>query len=468
MRHNLLFILTLPIVSLGQGFVITQTHYIDNIDYNLENYIDACYNKDHLGFIATTPDSVHVYKITNGKLSWVTIKSHPNPSGFEIQSTQITDKYFTEYHYTDNLLLYNLKGKLKKKKKVVRKKHISIEYSFQDDDYLYFINYYNRNTHKKSPNHDLVGLYKWSKKSKKIIKTTKIDIGTEILLAPFNHQLISFNQNIFVICDRIGHKLITLNKDFEIMDTVYLNKKEGDLNWNKFKKTFGDSSILYYMHKPKDVMFHFSNSDNVNKIRTINKIMFLNDSIMCVSYKKGVHPNYTFFMELFNINSRKKIHSKEIPKTGSFYSPLTWTTRIYPNTDGQFLTISSSKIDGELKYKVIVSEYSENRLLDTNELKLYDILDYNFARHKVGNFSGIILSDEYYCKGCFGSYGSGENVLVIKSFDEINKENLNIKYESIKKLFHVNGEIGFVERDTYNKLKALLHPNILYPIDSLE
>ena len=72
-----------------------------------------------------------------------------------------------------------------------------------------------------------------------------------------------------------------------------------------------------------------------------------------------------------------------------------------------------------MKYKVVVCEYSGNRLLDTNELNSFDILNSDLNKHKISNFSVIILSDEYYCKGCYGSYGSGENVLVIKSFDEI-------------------------------------------------
>ena len=49
MRYNLLFILTLPIVSLGQGFILEDSKIIE-VDYDKVDAIDVLYSKNNSYF----------------------------------------------------------------------------------------------------------------------------------------------------------------------------------------------------------------------------------------------------------------------------------------------------------------------------------------------------------------------------------------------------------------------------------
>lgn len=461
MRCSLILLVVLPLSLLGQGFILVDSFSVSNVDLLDVINIDSYYDQNHNGFVYTTTDSVVLVRVTQDGIITSRILTSSSPNGFEISSLQSFNDYVTEYKYTDEFILYDLNsGNAKEIKKFKPKRHKSIEYSFQDNNYLYLISYYNRLLEDKSKSHDLVYFYKLSKKSLRLVKSASFNIDKEIILAPFNHQLISFNQDYFLIADRIGHKLLKVSKDLKLCDTAFLNQPLGLSNWEAFNNTFPDENVKHYLHKPKMVIDHFSSSEDTKNLKTIFKTFFLNDSSLAVVYKEGIHPSYTFELEVLNINSQEIIYRRNIPFRGDELSPFAWTRKIYTNNEGHFLTISLGQGMSAQQYTVKIWEFSNQKSVSTEILTRVLSADSSF----IEPYSGVILADEYFCKGCYGSAGTGVGVLVISKAPDVNSDLRDVIQKKQKRDWKINGDLIFVDSSIYDELKTRLQLNYLTPL----
>lgn len=461
MRSSLLLILILPLSILGQGFILVDSFCVPNAIFLNVEHKDPYYDQIHNGFIYTTSDSVVLLKATKDGIQITRIMSPTSPSGFNIPSVQIFGEYITEYDFNDNLMLFDKNtGVLKSVKKIKRRRHKSIAYSFQDDDFIYMISYYNRGLKDKSKSHDLVYFYKLSKNGLKLVKSTSFDIGKEIILAPFNHQLISFNQEHFFIADRIGHRLFKVSKDLKVCDTLILNRSLGESNTKAFNVAFPDETVKTYLHQPKMVIEHFSLSEYTKTLTTVFKTFFLDDSTLAIVYKNGVYPSHTFDLEILNSNSQNVILRRTIPYRGDDLSPFAWTQRIYATVANHYMTISLGRGINAQRYVAKIWTFSNEKSISST--LLFETLAGDSSIVKP--YSGVILADHYFCKGCYGSAGPGVGVLVICKIPDVNLGLLDVIREKQKRQWKIKGDLIFVESSVYDSLSAKLQPNNLTPI----
>ena len=181
---------------------------------------------------------------------------------------------------------------------------------------------------------------------------------------------------------------------------------------------------------------------------------------MAIVYKNGIYPSFTFDLEVRNANSFEIIYKKKIAYRGDDLSPFTWTRRIYTTKDGNFLTISLGSGINRTKYIAKTWNFSHQKSITKNMLT--DSLSINSSILKL--FSGIILADEYFCKGCFGSSGPGKGTLVISKQPDVNPDILEHVREKQKRQWKINGDLLYVSAYDYATLKQIISPNYLTPI----
>ena len=143
MRYNLLFILTLPIVSLGQGFILEDSKIIE-VDYDKVDAIDVLYSKNN-SYFTIMSDSIYLFNHSNKGLNTQTLKINKKSSNFN-ESSLILFNDLAFYDSRDKIKFHDLK-----KNKTVRtfksnKKYRQVTwYTFEDDLNIYAISYYNNN-----------------------------------------------------------------------------------------------------------------------------------------------------------------------------------------------------------------------------------------------------------------------------------------------------------------------------------
>ena len=463
MRYNLLFILTLPIVSLGQGFILEDSKIIE-VDYDKVDAIDVLYSKNN-SYFTIMSDSIYLFNHSNKGLNTQTLKINKKSSNFN-ESSLILFNDLAFYDSRDKIKFHDLK-----KNKTVRtfksnKKYRQVTwYTFEDDLNIYAISYYNNNDRNKL-GHDYVYFYKISKKRKKIIAKKEIDIGKDILLAPLNKQLISFDGTQFIIASSISTELRFFDKDFNETKTIILNDSLYVNNQKIFSKIIPDSNVYFYLYKPKDLLFHYNNSE-LKHLKIINKIISLNENTLLISYQLKFRELSKLI--LYDINTNSIIRSFNVPYSGSVFSNIGWSTKIFANEDNELILINDhNPNDTTLKYKSTIFSYNPNKLQDTGKLNQFNIYDINKNKISWSNYSGVVLADDYFCKGCYSDYGTGKGVLVIKKEKFISKAHTKANYHYYKRNWAISGELAFVDEKVYNQIKTLLNPNILYPIDSLK
>jgi hypothetical protein len=106
MRYSLLFILTLPIVCLGQGFVLKDSKIIE-VDYHNVDAIDALHSKYDCYFVIIS-DSIYLFNHGNEGLNVQTLLINKKPSDFNESSLILYDD-FAFYDFGNKVKFHNLK-----------------------------------------------------------------------------------------------------------------------------------------------------------------------------------------------------------------------------------------------------------------------------------------------------------------------------------------------------------------------
>ena len=359
MRYSLLFILTLPIVCLGQGFVLKDSKIIE-VDYHDVDAIDALHSKYDCYFVIIS-DSIYLFNHGNEGLNVQTLLINKKPSDFNESSLILYDD-FAFYDFGNKVKFHNLKKNKNIKSFRLNRKYSQVAwYTFEDDLNIYAISYYNNNARNKL-GHDYVYFYKISKKRKKIIAKKEVDIGKDILLAPLNKQLISFDGTQFIIASSISTELRFFDKDFNETKSIILNDSLYIINQKIFNKIIPDSNVYFYLYKPKDLLFHHENSE-LKDLKIINKIISLNQKTILISYQLKYRE--LFKLVLYDINADSIVRSFNVPYSGSVFSNISWTTKIFANEDNELILINDySPNDTTLKYESTILSYNPNKRRD--------------------------------------------------------------------------------------------------------
>lgn len=459
MRFKFLILLTLPILSFGQGFILEKTFDLP-IDASSIDEIQPVHSLNGFNFVVLA-DSIYLMSLDSEKLKYQSIKTKVEPLDFNSNSAITYQDYFI-YFYSGQLLFYDITKERTIKSLSLSKKYRQVPwYVFQDELYIYVISYYNNND-RNNLGHDFLYLHKISKRKKKRILSKELNIGPEIVLSPLNHQLVAFNQNKFYICSSVTSQIITLDKNFLPLDTTYIDTSLAAENFQVFDSLFPQNNISFYLFNPRDLIYHYTNSA-MNEISSVTKLFALNDSILQVTIRLQHRELYKSV--LYNINSKSVLMESTIPFRNNKFSTFCWTRFIYPNNNQQFGIFNLDYAsDTSAIYQGKIYSFNYNAPIKTNSLddiKFYKSKD---SKSKLTSFSGVILADDYFCKGCYSDYGSGDGVLVIKSYDFLNEARLNIDKKFLMRSWHITGDIWFVDSVTYQKLLEKFNPNILYPL----
>lgn len=446
----------MPIITFGQGFILDTTILFNNIVVDEINKIDNIYDQNDF-YILTNDGEVDIKNIVS-KESWNLGKSDYISFG----SIAVVKK----------TILYERNSKLVKKsnrksiaflpKSLDRKNDILIKYAYQDEKYLYLFTYYNNNAETEL-GHDVIHCFKILRKNRHIVLNKKIDIGKEIILAPFNQQIITFTGNRFLIASPVTTEITSIDKNLEITKKFHLDTTLSLANSVSFNKVFPDKNAGFYLYKPRDVIYHYNNSELID-LKVISKIIALNDSLVLVNYRLKHRDIY--LIEIINVNSNKAIWEKQINHTGEELSPLCWTRRAYFSSDDELCLISLYEPDDStILYKAKIYSFNHNVKISKDIFSEYQLLSPEQVKVDLSLYSGVVLADEYFCKGCYSNYGTGEGVLVIKKYDFRSTARLNADYSYFMRNWAISGELCFVDSETYNHLKNKMSPNVLYPFE---
>lgn len=456
-----MIILSLPIFTNGQGLILETSRRL-RIPPSLVDHIHPLHSLGYPQFIILS-DSIYLATLETGDLTYETLKTTPTipPSQLNSNSVISFDEHVSLY-YEGKLMFYDLKKqRISKKVSLSRKFRIVPWYTFQDRDHIYIVSYYNNNN-RLGRGYDLVYLFKVSKRTKRVVLKRELDIGKEIILAPFNHQLVTFNKDKLYICSSISSKLLILDTKFNIVDSTYLDKTLMAENTQIFDRIFPDQNIPYYLFKPKDVIFHYTNSA-LNEVPAVYKILALNDSMLLVNYR--MKPRELYRATLYNLRSKSVVKEDILPFSGHSFSSFCWTTMIYPNDNGEFVQFElESPDDSTLYYHAKVYSYNGNEPVSVEYFKNVNFKKGINGKENLSSFSGVILADDYFCKGCYSMFGTGEGVLVIKKQDFKNAAYFNMNHEYFLRNWNVTGDIWYVDDSTYKEIEKVMSKNVLYPL----
>ena len=108
--------------------------------------------------------------------------------------------------------------------------------------------------------------------------------------------------------------------------------------------------------------------------------------------------------------------------------------------------------------------FNYNKPIAPDQISNFKLFNENLDSIDLRDYSGIVLADDYFCKGCYSDYGTGQGVLVIKSYSYKSKALLKADHAYTTRNWAISGDLGFVNRETYERLKVLIDTNTLYPL----
>ena len=453
-----LLILILPWSVFGQGWVKWSSDTIDHLDPSIIEDLDQIYSPTGMAFISES--------YLNDELL---LLNHKGINKFDIPKSIQIDANGSAVFGSD--LLVRCKSGIINSYKIQsegltpwksqqaplkwKSSYLSCTYAFTDENFAYFFCYYNNNL-KGNRAWDYLYAIKYDPIKNRIVKSKTFDLGKDILLAPLSHQQLAYNQNGFFFVSSLGHELTVIDKDFKLLDSRYIDKELYNYNNNILDSIISDKAAPYYLHKPSDLIYHYSNSE-LKELVAMQKVLSLNDSTLL--YVKRLSFRDQFELGLLSINDNSYAILDSFSHSKHSFSPLSWSRNVYSNLEYQFPLIHLARMpDSSYKYVIHVWKWYQNKSILSSSLP--SIIQELFSSD--AKYRAVLLASPTFCKACYNQMGVGEGVLVIKPIK--NKELQKLRRTQLKRYLNIKGELIFIDQGTYDALKQMLQPDIIYPV----
>ncbi len=458
-RKLLSLLISLPILTYGQGFYKVSQSYISTVKPDEVNELDLTYSDDEISYYLEN-ENHNVLSLNKDGFQKINIEDDLIfPSMLKDGNTMysLRKPFISKYILKDSIFVK--KKTIRLPKSFVHRGFIPTA-SFQDDNYLYFICYYNKN--QITNNHDNSYWLKIDKKKFKIVEAKELFVGKEILLAPLNMQLLAFNQKHFILSSPLKHELYLIDKDFNAFDTIQLNKKLALQNIAKLDSVFPNSTLYYYSDKAKEVIDRSIKSGLISS-GILYKTAFINDSLLalCVS----VRHRDRYKLQVYNLNSKTLFWETEFNFRDSVFGSFAYTTKLYFIDQSKFASMRTVAInDSTESYLFTLYGFTPEKPINRDELLQFQILNKNLHPIDLTSYKAIIIADYTYCKACYLDFGLGEEVLLIYQEDILERPRLNTSYNNLKRNWNVQGEIGFVDKATLEAMLRQMKRNTILPL----
>lgn len=332
-----------------------------------------------------------------------------------------------------------------------RKNNALINYSFQDYNYIYLINYYPNDVNKKK-GYDFVKIYKYSKSKQKIVSKTTLDIGPEVFLSSMGYQLATYDGQYFYVATTLSGRVYKINKKLKVVKEFIVNKELYQENKEFIDSFFSNEKIATYQFAPKRVITAFRSQIDSSG-RVLNKIIPADDGNLILSY---TNPK-TLAVEIFKyyeIRDKLKKVNTDTLNVDPFYFTRHIETNNYNEMQAVYFKASSSGNYYVILNYVVIEETDQ---ATKESLQIPDNID-------LFNSNGfILLSPDYYCAGCYSNIRMN-NIIYFAPISWLKGNSETIKYLKKKHAqdFNVKGTLIYLDDENWSRLIEMFQIGKLY------
>lgn len=452
-RSIISFLILLPNLLFGQKFYLEKEILLEEFPSSQYFFVESSFSRFGINVIGHDRElKLLAFKDDTTKLIYF-------PSKYYNSDLIFNGQYSYQMLWPHIYIKDEIKNKEKRKriKSKSRKADAFPSFAFEDEANIYFIYYYNKED--RGEGHDHSFWLRINKSSKKMYSKS-INLGTEIIFAPFNFNILTFNGSYFVVASILEHKLLLIDKDFNIKESIELNEIMATHNKQWFDSTFSADMIRFMMHKPKDLIDYAKASGLYNNT-LLNRVMFLNDSLLLTVSAKNRYQHMAW--QIINLNTRQIIANDSLNADHPLSPVLKSNARCYSNYLNQLVVINEEDVsDTSTSFIARIYRFTMAESINKDSLKKQSFWNPN-NNCNIDNYDAVLLADDSFCKGCYSDMGVGEGVLVICKDQSTSLAKKHSRYKYIKKDWHINGGLVFVDDNTYQQLEQLMLRNTVQP-----
>ena len=321
-----------------------------------------------------------------------------------------------------------------------------INFSSQDSQYIYLVNYY-PNDFFQDLGHDRLKVYKYDKWHGRIEAHNYLNIGAEISLAPLNFQLIDANEDYLIVGTPLAGKMYLVDKtDLSLQKTFTPRSLDHPQRRQFLSEFLNPTALKAYRHRSKAMINSYhemidSSAEVLAKIISLDRQELLLVYINPISYQTHLYRYHTDSEIIESIDTK------------SYYTNPLFASRRISLSALENIKLCRIK---ESPTRKVYFEISHYQIVDLPKLRAQKMLDSLAER-----FDRFVLIDpRSFCTSCFND--SMETKLLF-FLPESYLQNTALSSIYLKRYyerkFKIKSALYFIEDDLYQYLLKNRRPN---------